>query len=89
MYMNSTKLLEFIAENNCLILFEKSVPAGRLKRECITLTTQDGRPVGFEMPRQTFDDFLAASLIEQYGREDADGRILFRLTPDGKARAAA
>jgi len=41
------------------------------------------------MPRQTFDDFLAASLIEQYGREDADGRILFRLTPDGKARAAA
>jgi hypothetical protein len=34
-----------------------------------------------------FDDFIAASLIEQHRSEDAGGRIFYRLTRDGKARA--
>ena len=64
----------------------------------ITLTTADGRAVGMEIPtgfrssvvespRPIFDDFLAASLIEQERPEDEDGRIFFQLTADGKARA--
>jgi hypothetical protein len=98
MQINSTSLLEFIGKNDCLILFEKAVPAGRFKRELITLTTQQGRSVGLrasgyststiEIPRVMFDDFLAASLIEQHGPEDSDGRIFFRLTRDGRERAA-
>ena len=42
-YINSTQFLEFIGKNDCLILFEKATPAGKLKREMITLTTA-GRP---------------------------------------------
>jgi hypothetical protein len=36
-----------------------------------------------------FDDFIAASLIEQESPEDSDGRIFYRLTEDGYALAAA
>ncbi len=97
-HISSTQFLEFIGKNNCLILFEKAVPAGKLKREMITLATADGRAVGLEkptgfraglveLPRPIFDDFLAASFIEQDRPEDEDGRIFFRLTADGKARA--
>ena len=97
-HINSTQFLEFIGKNDCLILFEKATPAGKLKREMITLATADGRafglqlPSGFrstsvELPRPIFDDFLAASFIEQDRPEDEDGRIFFRLTADGKACA--
>jgi hypothetical protein len=100
MHINSTEFLGLIAKDNCYILFEKAVPAGRLKRELISLTTHDGRalsmstPNGFvscpvELPRVMFDDFVAASLIEQESPEDSDGRIVYRLTEDGYARATA
>ena len=35
-----------------------------------------------------FDDFVAAAFIEQDRVEDSDGRVLFRLTADGRSRAA-
>ena len=98
--MNSTTFLQFIAKNGCYILFEKAAPDGKLKRELITLMTHDGKSVGLttpqgfstgqlEMPRSMFDDFVAASLIEQDRQEDSDGRIFYRLTKDGLARSAA
>ena len=70
MHVNSTEFLQLIAKNNCYILFERSVPSGRLKRDFISLTTQAGRaltlstPQGFqscpvEVPREVFDDFIA------------------------------
>ncbi|SRR6266446_1582897 len=99
MDLKSTEYLELITKNSCYILLEKAVPSGKLKREVISLATHDGRaltlstPQGFsarpfEIPRAIFDEFLAASLIEQDGPEDSGGRILFRLTLDGYSRAA-
>ncbi|ULO25091.1 hypothetical protein [Methylocystis sp. SB2] len=99
MHINSTEFLGLVTKNNCYILFEKGVPSGRIKRDFISLTTQDGRalalstPQGFqscpvELPRAIFDDFLVAGLIEQDGLEDSEGRVVFRLTSDGYARAA-
>jgi hypothetical protein len=98
MQTSSAEYLNLIAKNNCNLMFEKSAPAGRLKRERISLTTYDGRALtlsaqGFsacpvEVPRAIFDDFRAANFIEQEGPEDSDGRIFFRLTQDGHTRAA-
>jgi hypothetical protein len=97
MYSTSDEYLDLIATNGCFILFEKAAPAGKLKREVISLTTRDGRrlslstPLGFTaspftMPRDIFDECLAANFIEQDGREDADGRIFFRLTQAGRSQ---
>jgi|SRR6266852_773942 len=98
MLSSSPEYLDLIDKTNCYLLFEKAVPAGKLKREMIYLTTYGGRALtmsaqGFsscpvEIPRAIFDDFRAANFIEQDGPEDADGRILFRLTQDGRTRAA-
>ena len=100
MHINSTEFLKLIAENNCHIVFEKGAPSGHLKRDFISLRTQDDRAFelltaqGFhvcpvELDRVIFDDFIAASLIEQDGSEDSEDRIVFRLTSDGHARVAA
>lgn len=97
MYSTADEYLDLIAKNGCSILFEKAAPAGKLKRDVIALATYDGRrltlttPQGFtaspfEMPRAIFDECLTASLIEQDGPEDSDGRILFRLTQAGRTR---
>jgi hypothetical protein len=97
MHINSTEFLELIVENDCYILFEKGIPSGHLKRDFISLMTQDGRalslsaPQGFraspiELPRAIFDDFIAASFIKKDGPENSEGRTVFRVTPDGRAR---
>jgi len=97
MYSTSDEYLDLIAKNGCVILVEKAFPAGKLKQEVISLATHDGRhltlsiPQGFTaspftMPRAIFDECLAANFIEQDGREDSDGRILFRLTRAGRSR---
>jgi hypothetical protein len=97
MYSTMDEYLDFIAKNGCSIMFEKSVPGGKLKRELISLATYDGRhltvstPQGFsacpfELPRQIFDECHAARFIERDGPEFSDGRILFRLTHAGRSR---
>jgi hypothetical protein len=98
MHFGSTDYLELIDKYNCNILFEKGAPAGTLKRDLITLTAQDGRAMemhtttGYhacrvELPREIFNDFIAASFIKQDGPEDAQGHMIFRLTPDGHTAA--
>ena len=98
-HFNSTEVLRFMHKHGCLISFEKAAPAGRLKRDFISLCTSDGRavdvtaPVGFstsasELPRDTFDDFMKASFIEQDRTENSEGRIFFRLTADGRKAAS-
>ena len=93
----SDEYLDLIATNACFLLLEKALPAGKLKREVISLATHDGRRLSlntsqgftanpFTIPREIFDEWLAAKFIEQDGREDADGRILFRLTQAGRSR---
>jgi hypothetical protein len=80
------------------ILFEKAAPGGKLKRELVSLSYHNGRPIrlttpqGFsacpvEVPRQIFDHCVANKIIEQDGPEDSNGRILFRLTQAGRSRA--
>ena len=97
MYSTADEYLDLIATHGCFILFEKSAPAGKLKQEMISLATHDGRrlslntPQGFTaspvtIPRECFDEWHAANFIEQDGREDADGRILFHLTQAGRIR---
>jgi len=85
MQMNSTERLEWIAENNCKIVFEEGVPSGRLKRYFISIISQDGRVL--ELPRGDFDNLIASSFIKQDGPEDSEGRTTYRLTPDGRAFA--
>ncbi len=98
MYSEADDYLDVVATNACSILFEKSVPDGKLKRELISLSTYDGRPLKlttpqgfsacpFEIPRAIFDHCLSNKFIEQDGPEDSDGRILFRLTQAGRSRA--
>jgi hypothetical protein len=98
MYTEADDYLDVVTTNACWILFEKSVPGGKLKREFISLTSHDGRPLtlttphGFsacpvEVPREIFDHCLANNFIEQDGPEDSDGRILFRITQAGRSRS--
>jgi hypothetical protein len=97
MYTTTDEYLDLVAKNGCSIMFEKAAPAGKLKREVISLATHDGRhltlstPQGFsacpfEVPRLVFDECLTAKFIEQDGPEEADGRMLFRLTQSGRSR---
>jgi hypothetical protein len=92
-----THYLDLVATHACCILFEKAAPAGRLKREFISLATHDGRPLclstpqgfsasPFQVPREIFDHCVANKFIEQDGPEYPDGRILFRLTQAGRSR---
>jgi hypothetical protein len=100
MHINSTEFLSLIAKHGLFILVEPAAPRGALKREMITLVHQDRRPAtialpsGFrgsriELPRPIFEDFIRASLIKPAEPEDEEGRALFRLSEDGRARALA
>jgi hypothetical protein len=93
----STEILHILAANNCHLVLEKGAPAGRLKRDFISVKTEDGRDVSYrtlqgafassiEVPREILDDFIQASLLKQDGLEDSEGRTIFRLTIDGKIR---
>lgn len=97
MHLGSTDFLELLNKHDCYILFEKGAPDGRLKQDFISLMTLDGHalemrtPEGYhaspvQLPREIFDDFITARLIQQDGPEDSDGRIVFRLTDDGRIR---
>jgi hypothetical protein len=98
--ISSTEFLQFIVKHDCLLLFEKAVPVGRLKRDFISLVDRDGRamslttPSGFysshlELPCEVFDDFVAASFIEQDRPEDREGWFFFRVSKDGRNFAAS
>jgi hypothetical protein len=95
---SSTEFLQIMGKSDTHAVFERAIPAGRLKRDIIYLCGRDGEPLAmstppgfqsshFELPRAIFDDFYEARLIEQEGPEDSSGRIFYRLTPDGRARA--
>jgi hypothetical protein len=95
--LRSTEYLELLAKHDCHLTFERSSPAGPLKRDLITIRHRDGRymtlttPLGFrkspvELPREVFDDFVRARLIEQLGTQDQDGILRFGLTLDGRKR---
>lgn len=98
MNVGSTEFLRIIAERDCHLSFEKGAPFTQRKRDTIWIKTADGRdldlrlPNGYhsfpvELPCSIFDDFLRASLIRQDGAEDAEHRIVYRLTEDGRKRA--
>ena len=100
MHMNSTEFLNWIAEHRYCLRLERAAPAGRLKRDLITIVGADMSPVGLalpsgfrsnrvELPHAIFYDFLAASFIEPLAPEDDDGRIFYGLTADGRARGLA
>jgi hypothetical protein len=85
----AAEYLNEIDAKYCFILFEKAIPAGKLKRETISLVTHDRTPPGFsggELSREIFDELLKANMIEQDGPE-AEGCILFRPTEHGRATA--
>jgi hypothetical protein len=96
MMLGSTDFLTMIADNDCRVLFEKGAPVGKLKRDFIYLADRTGKalavatPQGYhtgpvELHRSIFDDFMAASLIQQDGKA-SDDKIMFALTPDGMGR---
>ena len=95
--IGSTEYLSLLAESDCHLLFERSTPRGRLKRDFISIKHNDGRylelrtPQGYrvspvEVPRAVLDDFIRASLVSQDGPEGDDGSATYRLTSDGQAR---
>ena len=96
MSIGSSEFLSLIAQNNCYVLFERSVPVGRLKRDFISIKHSDGRDLALsnaqgyrvcpvELPRAILDDYLRHSFIKQDGPEQ-DGSIIYRLTKDGLER---
>jgi hypothetical protein len=96
-HIRSTEYLKLLADNNCYLLLERSAPAGRMKRDFISIKYNDGRnlelrtPRGYkvspvELPRTVFDDFIRASFIKQDGPEGVDGSTTYRLTNDGRER---
>ena len=98
MHMYSSDYLELIDKHDCYVLFENGTPLGRLKQDFISLmgpddlafelrTPKGDRVCPVQLPREILDDFIAASFIRQDRLEDADGRIILRLTPDGRAAA--
>ena len=100
MHINSTEYLKLIATNECCLVLERAAPRGRLKRDMVTIKAPDGRnlslstPSGFrscpvEIPWAIVDDFLRASLVAQDGPAGEDGTVVFRLTDDGRTKAAA
>jgi hypothetical protein len=95
--VGSTDFLKIIAERDCYLSFEKGTPVTDRKRDAIWIKMPDGRdldlrlPNGYhscpvELPRAIFDDYVRASLVKQDGPEDAEHRIFFRLTEDGRSR---
>src|SRR5262249_41768392 len=95
--IGSTEYLALIAKHDCYVVLERSFPAGRLKRDLITIKDNNGRdlelltPRGFkrspvELPPEMLDDFIRWGFVEQDGPEDSDGRIKFLLTADGRER---
>jgi hypothetical protein len=87
MMTDSSEILARLASNNGHIVYEKGASAGTLKSDVVSLRYADGSHMSLDpLPRSIFDDFLTASLVKQDGVEDADHRIVFRLTADGKAR---
>ena len=99
MHFPSTTLLQLIEQRDCHILYEKGPPAGRLKRDYISLKTEDGHGLAIrdldrvdfpiELPPEMFSDYLAARFLEQDGPEDAEGRTIYRLTPKGRKAGRA
>ena len=88
--IGSTEYLALIAQNNCHIVLERGAPAGRLKRDFISIKAHDGRdfelsvPQGFrvcpvQLPCEILNDYLRQSFPE-----DGNGRITYRLTNDGR-----
>jgi hypothetical protein len=95
--IGSTEYLALIAKHDCYVVLERSFPAGRLKRDLVTIKDSNGRdlelmtPQGFkrspiELPREMLDDFIRWRFVEQDGPQDRDGRTTFRVTGDGRER---
>ena len=92
--IGSTEFLRLIAQNGLCVVLERATPRGPLKQDRATLHYQDGREVVLrlgsfvsqpELPVETLNDFLRASLIREAGVDDK-GRTIFQLTDDGIER---
>ena len=70
--------------DGCHLVLQRSAPAGRLKRDFISIKLRDGRdlelhtPQGYrmspiELPRVILDDFLRASFVKQNVPQGAYG----------------
>jgi hypothetical protein len=97
MQMFSTDYLKLIAQNNRYILSKRATPRGRLKRDYISIKTNDGRdlvlqtPAGYrhtpvELPTEILDYLLRVSFVTPHGPPDAEGKIIYRLTDEGRRR---
>lgn len=95
--MYSTEFLRLIAKNDCRIVLEPAFPVGKLKRDFVSIKSRDGRPLSLsnpqgykvcpvELPRETLDDFIRASFVEQEGPADDAGSVVYRLSDDGRER---
>jgi hypothetical protein len=96
MIIGSTDWLRLLAkQEGRFLLLELSTPAGVLKREMVTLREPNGelahlrdeigRKFYPELPRETLNDFLQASLVRQDGY-DANHNLIYRPTSDGLER---
>jgi hypothetical protein len=96
--MWSSEVLHYLATNsNCHIVLQPGFPRSKLKRDLIAIRNEDGRYLAattaagmhwspYPIAREILDDFIRASLVKQDGGEDSEGRLVFRLTLDGKIR---
>jgi len=93
----STEYLKLLAENDCRLVVDPGVPPGKPKHEFVVIKHRDGRnlilrtPSGYvaspvELHPAIFADFLVESLVERDGSENAEGRVTYRLTAEGRRR---
>lgn len=92
MMMNLTEYLQLMTVHNVGAVFVKA----DFKKEFIFLGNAAGQSLGItqplglstnviELPREIFDDLLAARLIKQDGEENEQGQTFYSLTEDGLA----
>lgn len=94
----ATQFVEVIDRHGFDVLHERGAPVGRLKRDCISLVSPDGRSIslsnlsGFasnsvHVPPEAFDDLCAARFLAANDPEDGEGRTFYHLTDEGRAAA--
>jgi hypothetical protein len=82
-------MLPKLTEDDGYILAEPAHPSSELKISFkASFKAKDGHDLGVELSLTDFNDFLSKRFIQAVGPADEYGRIMYRLTDDGRLAAS-
>src|SRR3974377_796322 len=82
-------MLPKITEDDGYILAEPAHPSSELKISFkASFKARDGHDLGVELSLTDFNDLLSRGFIRAVGPADEYGRIMYRLTEDGRRAAS-